>query len=57
MALAKLDAGGFYDGRRISLEAQSVWAATPDLNFDATYEINKVRLAARGRVSPINKSI
>lgn len=49
MALADLDAGGFYDGKRISLKAQSVWAATPDLNFDGTYEINKVRFPRRNQ--------
>ncbi len=48
-ALVTLDAGSFYDGRRISLGLTPTWHVSPDLELSAGCQFNRVVFPARNQ--------
>ena len=47
--LLTLDAGSFYDGRRLSFSAAPRWSALSDLELGAFYELDILRFPSRGQ--------
>lgn len=47
--MSMMEAGSFYDGRRITLRIMPTWSILPDLSLSGQYEYNRLKFSARAQ--------